>query len=278
MIPMGQSKLITEKSYLDNYSLQDYDRPSIATDIAAFSLRTQEGDQYRLAPEHKLCVLLIKRGEHPFRDCWALPGGFLKRDETVEACAFRELKEETNLEPASMVWVNTFSQPDRDPRGWIISHSFASISCEEDAAIVGATDASDAKWFDVSLTAIDSQKFCLQLSCDDIHLSAELSAYRSEIGKTRFQIAQNNGLSFDHAAIIAEAMETLKKEAENIETVFAFLPEKFTLLMLQRVQETLMGITLLTANFRRKIASYVEETEEFTEGVGHRPARLFRRK
>ena len=70
----------------------------------------------------------------------------------------------------------------------------------------------------------------------------------------------------------------MRNEAENIDISFDFLPEKFTLAALQRVQETLMGTSLLTANFRRKVADYVTETDEFTEGIGHRPARLFRRK
>lgn len=269
---------MNEQQFLKAYTQEDYDRPSIATDIAAFSLRTVKSEAYRASPELKLCVLLIRRGEHPFRDHWALPGGFLRRTETIEECAFRELKEETNLEPVSMLWVDTFSQPDRDPRGWIISHAYVSVIAEEDARIVGGSDAADARWFEVCFREEAGDLWQLELRDGEQVLTARLRSAPSATGKTRFTILENEGLAFDHAAILAGAMDTLRREGGNMDTVFAFLPEKFTLFALQKVQETLLGISLLTANFRRKIADLVEETEEFTEKAGHRPARLFRKK
>lgn len=269
---------MNEQQFLENYSQDLYERPSIATDIAAFSLRTVKSGAYRASPELKLCVLLIRRGEHPFRDHWALPGGFLQRGESIDECAFRELKEETNLRPVSMLWVDTFSQPDRDPRGWIISHAYASVIAEEDAGIIGGSDAADARWFEVSFREEGRDLWQLELRSDGTVLTATLRAAPSATARTRFTVLRNDGLAFDHAAILAGAMETLRREGEKMETVFAFLPEKFTLFALQKVQETLLGITLLTANFRRKIADYVEETDEHTEGAGHRPARLFRKK
>ncbi len=268
----------TESQILPDYSLEDYERPSVTTDVAAFSIRTEISSEYRLAPEPRLCILLIKRGVQPFKDCWALPGGFMQKGETVEECAFRELKEETNLTPEAMLWINTFSKPDRDPRGWIISNAFVSVYCEDDAKIAGSSDAVDAKWFDVNFNQSSDSEYLLELRCEDIYLSAMLKQETALTGRKQFVITENNGLSFDHAAIIAEGLETLKREAKNIETVFAFLPEKFTLLMLQKVQETLMGVSHLAPNFRRKVSEWVEETDEYTEGVGHRPARLFKRK
>lgn len=274
----NNSSEASEATFLAEYSIEKYDRPSVTTDIAAFSLRTEKSEKYRLSPVQNLCILLIKRGQPPFKDCWALPGGFLKKNETVEECAFRELKEETNLVPEAMLRINTFSKPGRDPRGWIISNAFASISCEEDVKIAGNSDAADAKWFDVNFNQNENGEYILKLVCKDVLLSAKLEKVPSKVGEFRFEIQETNGISFDHAAIIAEALETLKKEAKDIEFVFSFLPEKFTLSMLQHVHETLMGISHLTPNFRRKIAEYVEETDEYTEGVGHRPARLFRKK
>ena len=73
-------------------------------------------------------------------------------------------------------------------------------------------------------------------------------------------------------------LHDLKKEVEDFDVTFDFLPEKFTLASLQKVQETLTGSSLLTANFRRKVADLVQETDEYTGGAGHRPARLFMRK
>lgn len=268
----------SESRFLTGYSLEDYERPSIATDIAAFSLRTLKSNAYRMSPELSLCVLLIKRGEHPFRDHWALPGGFLRRGETIDACAFRELKEETNLDPVSMLWVDSFSEPDRDPRGWIISHAYASVISEEDAKVVGGSDAADARWFAVRFTEARNGEFLLELRNGEILLTAWLKTVATATARTRYTVVQNDGLAFDHAAILAGAMDVLRKEGENMETVFSFLPETFTLNSLQRVQETLLGISLLTANFRRKIADLVEETDQYTEGAGHRPARLYRKR
>ena len=70
----------------------------------------------------------------------------------------------------------------------------------------------------------------------------------------------------------------LRNDAKNFDVVFDFLPEKFTLSALQRVQETIMNISILPANFRRKISAYVIETDEYTQGAGHRPAKLYKRK
>lgn len=269
---------MNEQQFLQGYSLEQYDRPSVTADIAAFSLRTVKQEAYRSSPELKLCVLLIRRGEHPFQDQWALPGGFLQRGESIDECAFRELQEETGLRPVSMLLVDTFSQPGRDPRGWIISHAYASVTAEEDAKIIGGSDAADARWFEVAFREESKGRWHLELRNGETMLSALLQAAPSATAKTRFTILENEGLAFDHASILAGAMDTLRKEGENMETVFAFLPEKFTLFALQKVQETLLGISLLTANFRRKIADFVEETDEYTEGAGHRPARLFRKK
>ncbi len=269
---------MNEQQFLQNYSQDRYDRPSIATDIAAFSLRTVKSEAYRASPEPKLCVLLVRRGGHPFKDHWALPGGFLQRGESIDECAFRELKEETNLHPVSMLWVDTFSQPDRDPRGWIISHAYASVIAEEDSKIIGGSDAAEARWFEVTFQEKSKDCWHLSLQSGEAVLSAIVQAAPSATAKTRFAILENQGLAFDHTSILASALETLRREGEKMETVFAFLPEKFTLFTLQKVQETLLGISLLTANFRRKIADFVEETDEYTEGAGHRPARLFRKK
>ncbi len=267
-----------ENKFLSGYSLEDYERPSIATDVAVFSLQTDWDVQWRNDPVHAISVLLIRRGEHPFKDCWALPGGFLKKGETVEDCMLRELREETGLEPANMLPVNVYSQPDRDPRGWIISHAFVGISTEAEARLVPSTDAAEARWFRVSLEPQADGSFALLLQNREIQFHVKLEKVAAPVGGERFRVLESDGLAFDHGAIIGDAVALLRKHAEDIQTVFAFLPEKFTLSALQKVQETLMGITHLAPNFRRKIAAYVEETEEYTEGAGHRPARLFKRR
>jgi ADP-ribose pyrophosphatase YjhB (NUDIX family) len=247
-------------------------------------IRSEESDNYKRDSENRLSILLVKRGVHPFMDCWALPGGFLKPNETVEECALREITEETNVVPVAILPVGVFSEPGRDPRGWIISNAFFSVITEESVKQVGGDDAADAQWFDVSFEKDNDGDYHLSLSLrgntalESIHLDAVLTKERTKFGKSIFLIKNSGGLAFDHARIIAEAVCLLRKYAQDFNMIFDFLPEKFTLNEVQKVQETILDISILPANFRRKINDYVIETDEYTQGAGHRPARLFKRK
>ena len=209
---------------------------------------------------------------------WALPGGFLRKDETVEECAYREITEEANITPAALMNVAVFSKPDRDPRGRVISNAFLSIAGSGVADIKGGDDAAEARWFDISFERVSDDEYKLILTDGDVELISSLRLTDSRFGVSSYDIISSGGLAFDHAAIIAVALDKVKQLAADYELIFDFLPEKFTLTELQRVQETLMNITILPANFRRKISSYVEETDEFTSGAGHRPAKLYKRK
>lgn len=266
-----------EQQFLSTYRLEDYDRPSVTADVAVFALQTQTGSVYRKDPHQSLSLLLIRRGVHPFRDLWALPGGFLRMDETMEDCAFRELTEETGLAPTDLLPIDVFSDPDRDPRGRIVSFAYAAIVGEADTGIRGGDDAAEARWFRVDYTEAPESHCRLTLTSDDITLTATLAQTPSRCGPPRFRLLEGHGLAFDHAQIIAGALGVLRREAERFDIVFDFLPETFTLSALQKVQQTLLGTTLLPANFRRKAAEHVVETDSFTEGAGHRPARLYRR-
>lgn len=267
----------SENEFLANYNLTDYERPSVTTDIAAFKISSEDKTSYRKNPENKLQLLLVKRGEHPFRDMWALPGGFLRKSETVEECALREIREETQVIPSAIMPVGVFSEPERDPRGWIISNAYVSIIGDESVRQAGGDDADDAQWFSVSFEN-DGGAYQLELIYGDIVLSAVLAGEKSRFGRTKFKVIESSGFAFDHAAIIAMALTVLRNEAKNYDTIFDFLPEKFTLTSLQKVQETIMNISILPANFRRMVSGYVEETDEYVRGEGHRPARLYRRK
>lgn len=267
-----------EELFLSAYNIEDYDRPSVATDIAVFSIYGKKADSHRKDEDTRLSILLIKRGEHPFMNKWALPGGFLKPTETVEQCAYREITEETGLIPVSLMPIGVFSEPDRDPRGRIISNAFVSVVGEENVRLMSGDDAIDARWFDIDFKFESDGVFKLRLTNADVVIAAELKETDTRFGETRYELIAEAELAFDHARIIATALSVLRDKAEKGDIAFDFLPEKFTLAALQRVQETLIGITLLSANFRRKMADYVEQTDEFTDGVGHRPARLFKRK
>ena len=268
----------SEKDFLSNYSLDKYERPSVTADVAAFMIRAEETENYKMDSAVKLCVLLVKRGGHPFRNHWALPGGFLQPNETLDRCALREITEETNVTPASLLPIGVFSEPGRDPRGWIISNAYVSVISEDSVNQKGGDDAADAQWFDVRFDRGKNGDYHLDLCHNGTELRAILTEKETKFGITSFEIKESGTLAFDHAKIIATALSALRKGAGDFEMIFDFLPEKFTLNALQKVQETVMNISVLPANFRRKISEYVVETDEYTHGAGHRPAKLYRRK
>lgn len=266
-----------EELFLSAYKIEDYDRPSVTTDIVTLSMRLEDEDSYRHNPNSKLSLLLVKRGEHPYMNTWALPGGFLRSDETIEECALREIREETNITPVSIMPVGVYSKCDRDPRGRIISNSFVSIFGDEIIGTMSGSDAIAAKWFDVELEDEDNR--CrLTLTGDGIELTTNLTKKRGKFGKTEYTIDGKSDLAFDHGVIVVEALEAVREKAKNFDIIFDFLPEKFTLASIQKVQETIMNVNFTAANFRRKIADYVIETDEYTQGAGHRPAKLFIKK
>lgn len=113
----------------------DYPRPAVTADIAV--LRVTD------TPE----ILLIKRKFEPFRDMWALPGGFMNMDETLEETAHRELKEETGIRAGELMKFDTYDKPGRDPRGRTITQVFVLIWNEEMGEPAAADDAAEIQWF-----------------------------------------------------------------------------------------------------------------------------------
>ena len=265
-----------EKKFLDEYTLSNYEKPSVTADIALFKLRREDTDNYRRDSSSSLSLLLIRRGEHPYKDSWALPGGFLQPQETIEECALREIYEETSMHPASLISVGLFSEAGRDPRGWIISNGFVSIIADTREEQSAGGDAADAQWFDVGFEALSDEMYALELSHGDIHIRATVREETSRFVTTTFRVEESDSIAFDHAAIIAKALTVLRNGAKDFDFIFDFLPEKFTLTQLQNVQETIMNVSVLSANFRRKVACMVEETDEYTSG--HRPAKLYTQK
>jgi 8-oxo-dGTP diphosphatase len=97
-----------------------------------------------------LMLLLIKRKNDPFKDCWAFPGGFLDMDETLETAVGRELEEETCLKGIEFTQLKTYSSLDRDPRGRTISTAFIGFTTLDNCQVKGADDAAEAKWFNTN--------------------------------------------------------------------------------------------------------------------------------
>ena len=179
-----------EALFLSAYRIEDYFRPSLAADIAVFA----KGD----AGERKL--LLIKRGDHPYMNHWALAGGFMRSDETLEQAAARELAEETGVTGCRLRPVGTYSDPARDPRGRVVSCAFAAEVDPAVTEVMSGDDALDAGWFTVSLTQA-GDVYTLRLTNGGRVLTAKLRR-----DGERTEILENDGLAFDHAKIILDAL------------------------------------------------------------------------
>lgn len=113
-----------------------YPHPAITTDCIIFG---SDGLLFHL--------LLVERGKDPFKGCWAFPGGFMEIEETVEACAVRELAEETGVRNVRLEQLHTFSKVDRDPRERVVSVVFMSYLRISDAMLKAGDDAHDVRWF-----------------------------------------------------------------------------------------------------------------------------------
>jgi len=198
----------------------------LAVDIVVFTVH-----------EQALKVLLIQRGIEPFQGQYALPGGFVLAGETLEDAAFRELREETGTRDVFLEQLYTFGDPERDPRGRVVTVAYYALVPTDKSPLIPGTDAAAAAWF-----ALD-----------------ELPP-----------------LAFDHGKIIAYAVDRLRNKLEYTTVGFELLPAKFTLGALQALHEAILGKPLDKRNFRRKILSLglVKPSKEM-QATGHRPALLF---
>ncbi len=206
-------------------------RPALTVDCIIF------GYDHRL-DEADLKILLIERDIEPFRGKWALPGGFVRMEETLEAAAKRELREETGLSNVYLEQLYTFGTPERDPRGRVISVSYFALVNLRSEELAAGTDARSAQWF----------------SFKDMP-----------------------ALAFDHKTIIETAVERLRGKVRYQPIGFELLPDKFTLTELQTLYETVLETSLDKRNFRKKIESYelLRDTGETQRGKAHRAARLY---
>jgi 8-oxo-dGTP diphosphatase len=206
----------------------EYPRAALTVDCVVFGFGGGE-----------LQVLLIRRGLAPFKGQWALPGGFVRLDETLDEAARRELEEETGLQQVFLEQLYTFGAVKRDPRERVVSVTYYALVRPADHKTVAATDAEAAEWFPVS----------------------KLPA-----------------LAFDHQVIFDSALERLRGKLTYEPIGFELLPEKFTLTQLQRLYEAVLGQELDKRNFRKKVLSFglLEALKETHRDGAHRPAQLFR--
>ncbi len=190
--------------------------------------------------DEDLKVLLIKRGEDPFENKWALPGYFVKELEDLDTAANRVLEELTGLQNVYLEQVQTFGKTNRHPSGRVITIAYYSL--------------------------IKISDFTKNLKPGSI---AQTTAW--------FSLSKIQHLPFDHSDILQACFQRLQKRVRNQPVGFELLPPKFTLSQLQSLYEAILNIELDKRNFRKKILSMdlLIELGEYQEGVAHRPAKLY---
>ena len=283
----------TLNEFLAEYDAGRYHQYSVTVDMPVFTIMDEEQDNYRKLSGKSLKILLIKRKDHPFIHQWALPGGFLRPEESLDEAALRELREETGAEGIYMEQLYTFGEPGRDPRTRVITCAYMALADSSGLALKADTDAMDTAWFDISYDVMKEEKERMRWGCRKTttgrislkHSGISLAAVIEKITciypdhkKTEYVITDNDGLAFDHARIIIMALERLRSKVDYTDIALNLMPALFTLTELQRVYEVILDKELLMANFRRKTADLVEATDQFTENAGHRPSRLYRRR
>jgi 8-oxo-dGTP diphosphatase len=197
-----------ERAFLDAYDPRVFPPVAVTVDIAILTM--QQG---------RLSVLLVRRGVHPHRGKWALPGGFVAAHEDLDAAAGRELAEETGVDiPAHLEQLRCYGSPHRDPRMRVISVAYLALIPDPTRPVAG-TDAAQARFWPV----------------DDLH---------ADTGPT---------LAFDHDQILIDAIERARAKLEYTNLATWLLDEPFTIAELRRVYEAVWAVPLHPANFRRKV-------------------------
>ena len=222
----------SEAHYLQHYDASRFPSPIVTVDSALFTLL-----------EKQLCILLVKRNHHPFLDHWGLPGGFIdmKQDDSARATALRKLTEKTGVLPSWLEQLETFSGPNRDPRGWSLTSTWYALIAQEDCQ-PHVESVSDAFW-----TPVDTLPTLT--------------------------------LAFDHALIIEAALQRLRQKTMYSLLPVYCLPEIFTQSQLQEATEIILGQSVQRKSLIRRFeASGMFEDTGQTQATGARKARLWRRK
>jgi 8-oxo-dGTP diphosphatase len=236
-----------------NYAVDQFRTPDGApTDIVVFTITSSErpGTKKSL-PIRNLQVMLIRRKKWPFEGQWALPGGFTREGEMIQACARRELQEETGVSDVHLEYFNVYSEQGRDPRGWMISHAFFALVQETDLAQRKSSD-----------------------EASEVHLFPVEEALTMD-------------LAFDHRSILQDAREQIRRQMLMTTIAKEFLTEEFTMSELYQVIQAVVP-AFEEKNFIRKITStqsrkgILEEVHDrnglpsMSNRYSQRPAQLYR--
>ena len=267
----------SEEEFLKDYNSNDFEKLSMTADILIVSVSSEEVDNYRKTEKKKMSILLVIRGNYPFKDKWCLPGGFINIDEDLDQAPKRILKKETNVDNIYLEQLYTFGNVKRDPRMRVVSTSYMALI---DKNRLTNNLSSNASWFDITFYEEKNNIVDIVLDNGNTTISFKIEKILREQTTDRysFKILENTSLAFDHPLVILSGIERLKNKIEYTDIVFNMMPEYFTLGELQQVFEVILGKKLLDPAFRRIIASKVEKTKKMKTGGGHRPSYLFRYK
>jgi ADP-ribose pyrophosphatase YjhB (NUDIX family) len=270
----------TEKEFLEAYKPGVYEKPSNTVDMLLFTIDDEpvEGKD----PKKALKLLLIKRGDHPYMGCWAIPGGFVNIDEGLSSACYRELKEETNVENVYFEQLKTFGDNvNRDPRMRVISIAYMALSDMSNIKPVAGDDAAEAKWFTVRKDFISSDTsqghrvdtYNINITSDDGEVRIGYQVKEKYVKNGVIKAIEpyyeplewsKDELAFDHIEIVDCALERLKNKIEYTPIAFNLLPKYFTLREVQKVYEAILNPAkeFSRAGFQRKIKKMVIKTEQ----------------
>ena len=235
----------SEAAFLASYDPAAFPKPSVTVDVVLIGIQAES-----------LRTLLVRRTDHPAMGRWALPGGFVRLDESLDAAAARVLAEKAGIEGVYLEQLYTFGQPDRDPRMRVISVAYFALV--ERALLDRAPVSEGARLCTVSVPWTDEAGGSVDL-LDDLGDEIETA--------------------FDHRKMVGMAVKRLRGKLNYAPVGYALLPPEFTLLQLQRVHEIILGTRANKDSFRRRMlaSGELEQTGALQDGVDYRPAALYRR-
>ncbi len=233
-----------DSEFLETYDASVFDHPSVTVDVALISVT-----------KGSLWTLLVRRREPPFSGYWALPGGFVGLDESLEEAASRVLSTKAGLSGVFLEQLYTFGQPDRDPRTRVITVAYYAL--------------------------LDREQARRLRSQHEVLVSRVAVDWEGETGGPATAFGGDGDvleLAFDHGEILGMVVRRLRGKLDYSPIGFELLPPRFTLHELQTVHETLLGRPLNKDSFRRRMTAsgVLEATGVKQADVGHRPAELYR--
>ena len=280
---------VNEIEFLKNYKPGDYARPSVTVDMLLFTVQDKISDNIKKVPDKELKVLLIKRKNHPYICRWAIPGGFVDINESLDEAARRELKEETNIDNVYTEQLGTYGDVKRDPRMRVISVANIALVSSENLKPCAGDDAEDVAWFTIKkedmVKTSDKTVFNLVLESSEkdvriVYKVTETFTLNgvSKIKNVDYTLSSDvlSALSFDHAKIVLDALDRLENKIEYTSIAFNLLPNLFTLSELQKVYEAILNRPLEKSNFRKKIRPMLIETDYVNNSVAYRPAKYYK--